>query len=105
MASKDYDEDLETNPFFIAIRRDFADLFQQSLSDGYVVAIPRRGSLCELETFSRDEVIRHILISSQDFSLSRFHSADGTAQVILEGEEELKVAAVDDSETEEIISR
>ena len=104
MASKDYDEDLETNPFFISIRRDFSDLFQQSLSDGYVVAVPRRGSLCELETFSRDEVIRHVLISSQDFSLSRFHSADGTAQVILEGEE-LKVAAVDDSDTEEIISR
>jgi hypothetical protein len=104
MACKDYDEDLATNPFFISIRRDFSDLFQQSLSEGFVVIVPRRGSLCKLETFSREEVIRHVLISSQDFSLSRFHSVDGLTEVILEGED-LKVASKDDSETEEIISR
>jgi hypothetical protein len=85
MASPDYDEDLETNPFFVAVRRDFPDLFQQCLAEGLILAVPRRGSVAGIETFDRDAILRHVLVTSDDFSLTRFHSLDGAVEVITGG--------------------
>jgi hypothetical protein len=92
MASIDYDEDLETNPFFVAIRRDFPDLFQQSLSEGFLIAVPRRGSVVAgSTTFDRDVVLRHILVANDDFDLTRFHTLDGVAVVVVSDGDTVKV--------------
>ena len=104
MATSDYDEELENNPFFVSIRRDFSDLFQQSLSEGYVLAIPRRGFFDGITTFERDEVTRHILVASDDFVLSRFQTADGMADVAVDGES-IKVLKGIDNDQEEINTR
>jgi hypothetical protein len=92
MASIDYDEDLETNPFFVAIRRDYPDLFQQSLSEGFLIAVPRRGSVVAgSTTFDRDVVLRHILVANDDFDLTRFHTLDGVAVVVVSDGDTVKV--------------
>ena len=85
MASADYDEDLETNPFFVFFRRDFPDLFRQCLAEGLILAIPRRGSVAGIDSFDRDEFLRHILVVSEDFSLTRFYTFSGDAEVIAGG--------------------
>lgn len=85
MANADYDEDLETNPFFVHIRRDFPDLFQQCLAEGHILAVPRRGSIAGIDTFDRDNILRHILVVSEDFSLTRFYTFNGDAEVITGG--------------------
>ena len=115
MASCDYDEDLESYPFFVSIRRDFPDLFQQSLKEGFVLAIPRRGSVDglttferqpatfnghvtsfegheeHLTTFDRDVVLRHVLVANDDFDLSRFYTLDGVAVVVVAEGDVVKV--------------
>jgi hypothetical protein len=92
MASIDYDEDLETNPFFVAIRRDYPDLFQQSLSEGFLIAVPRRGSVVAGSmNFDRDDILRHILVANDDFDLTRFHTLDGVAVVVVSDGDTVKV--------------
>ena len=70
MANADYDEDLETNPFFVFFRRDFPDLFRQCLAEGLILAIPRRGSVAGIDSFDRDEFLRHILVASPAHALA-----------------------------------
>ena len=99
MSGADYDEDLETNPFFVAVRENFPDLFQQCLAEGLVVAVPRRGSIAGVNDFTRDQVLRHVLVVSEDFSLTRFHSLDGIVEVIAGGVGEVvRVVSVGDDD-------
>lgn len=85
MSNADYDEDLETNPFFVFVRRDLPELFQQCLAEGLILAVPRRGSIAGIDSFDRDDVLRHILVVSEDFSLTRFYTFNGEAEVITGG--------------------
>jgi hypothetical protein len=105
MANSDYDEDLEQNPFFVAVRRNYPDLFQQCISDGHILAVPRRGAVAGIESVERDAAFRHVIVASDDFSeTSRLVTLDSVAEVVVDGGD-VRVTGVAGGEGGDVVTK
>lgn len=69
--SSTYDEDLSTNSFLTQIINDHSDIIQNCISDGWILCIPRAGSLNNL-TFSSDDLLSHVLVPDDELPKTRF---------------------------------
>ena len=60
-----YDEDLNENSFFQMLRTDYNDLFLKAILEGWVICVPRSGSLPKY-TLTHEDFFSHILIPSDE---------------------------------------
>lgn len=68
-----YDEDLCDNIFFQVLQTDHFDLFQRATVDGWVICVPRLGSLPKY-ALTHDDFFSHILIPSDELPETHFRS-------------------------------
>lgn len=68
-----YDEDLDENSFFQALKVDHNDLFGKAILEGWVICVPRAGSLPKY-TLTNEDFFSHILIPSDELSQSHFRT-------------------------------
>lgn len=68
-----YDEDLNENVFFQMFHGEHKELFQQATAEGWVICVPRAGSLPKYALTDND-IYSHILIPSDELPESHFRS-------------------------------
>lgn len=68
-----YDEDLDENSFFQVLRTDYNDLFLKAILEGWVICVPRSGSLPKY-TLTHEDFFSHILIPSDELPGSHFRT-------------------------------
>ncbi|GFG32780.1 hypothetical protein Cfor_06303 [Coptotermes formosanus] len=68
-----YDEDLDENSFFQILRTDYNDLFLKAALEGWVICVPRSGSLPKY-TLTHEDFFSHILIPSDELPGSHFRT-------------------------------
>lgn len=71
-----YDEDLDENSFFQMLRTDYNDLFLKATLEGWVICVPRSGSLPKY-TLTHEDFFSHILIPSDELPGSHFRTLSG----------------------------
>lgn len=68
-----YDEDLNDNTFFQILQQSHFELFQKATVDGWVICVPRSGSLPKY-VLSHDDFFNHILIPSDELPETHFRT-------------------------------
>jgi hypothetical protein len=68
-----YDEDLNENQFFQVLQSEQPELFQQATLEGWVICVPRAGSLPKY-TLTDEDFYNHILIPSDELPESHFRT-------------------------------
>lgn len=68
-----YDEDLNENSFFQILQSEQPELFQQATLEGWVICVPRAGSLPKY-TLTHEDFFNHILIPSDELPESHFRT-------------------------------
>lgn len=68
-----YDEDLNENIFFQTLQVDQFDLFQKATVDGWVICVPRSGSLPKY-ALSQEDFFNHVLIPSDELPETHFRT-------------------------------
>uniref|UniRef100_A0A1B6CTE2 VPS9 domain-containing protein n=1 Tax=Clastoptera arizonana TaxID=38151 RepID=A0A1B6CTE2_9HEMI len=68
-----YDEDLSSNTFFKLLQADYFELFQRATIDGWVICVPRLGSLPKY-ALSQDDFFSHVLVPSDELPETHFRS-------------------------------
>lgn len=68
-----YDEDLSENVFFKVLQKDYNDLFRKATENGWIICVPRIGSLPRYALTSND-FYSHILVPSKEFPETQFHT-------------------------------
>lgn len=71
-----YDEDLNENVFFQMFHGEHKELFQKATAEGWVVCVPRAGSLPKYALTDND-IYSHILVPSDELPESHFRSLNG----------------------------
>ncbi|XP_046660790.1 ankyrin repeat domain-containing protein 27-like [Homalodisca vitripennis] len=68
-----YDEDLNDNTFFQILQQNHLELFEKATLDGWVICVPRSGSLPKY-VLSHEDFFNHILIPSDELPETHFRS-------------------------------
>lgn len=68
-----YDEDLDENSFFQVLKADHNDLFRKAVLEGWIICVPRSGSLPKY-TLTHEDFFSHILIPSDELPQSHFQT-------------------------------
>ncbi|KAJ9574849.1 hypothetical protein L9F63_007974 [Diploptera punctata] len=68
-----YDEDLNENSFFQILQTDHNELYQKATTEGWIICVPRTGSLPKY-TLSDEDFFSHILIPSDELPESHFRT-------------------------------
>lgn len=71
-----YDENLDENSFFQILKADHNDLFRKATLEGWVICVPRSGSLPKY-TLTDEDFFSHILIPSDELPESHFRTLNG----------------------------
>ncbi|XP_069685178.1 ankyrin repeat domain-containing protein 27-like [Periplaneta americana] len=68
-----YDEDLNENSFFQVLKTDHKDIFLKATLEGWVICVPRAGSLPKY-TLTHEDFFSHILVPSDELPESHFRT-------------------------------
>ncbi|XP_015588610.1 ankyrin repeat domain-containing protein 27 [Cephus cinctus] len=71
-----YDEDLSENTFLQELQQEHALIFQRAINEGWIVCVPRRGSIPK-GALVKDDILSHVLIPGKEQPVSYFHSLSG----------------------------
>ena len=71
-----YDEDLNENTFFQILRKEHNELYEKASTEGWVICVPRSGSLPKYDLTDED-FLSHILIPSDELPETHFRSLNG----------------------------
>ncbi|XP_075231527.1 ankyrin repeat domain-containing protein 27-like [Lycorma delicatula] len=68
-----YDEDLNDNIFFQILQSDHYELFNKAIHDGWIICVPRAGSLPKY-ALAQEDLFSHILIPSDELPETHFRT-------------------------------
>lgn len=60
-----YDEIISDNPFFVELKKEYANLFQHCITQSWIICVPRIGSLTS-RVFAVEDFCAHILVPSDE---------------------------------------
>ncbi|XP_045526340.1 ankyrin repeat domain-containing protein 27-like [Pieris brassicae] len=60
-----YDEIISDNPFFVAFKTEYLELFQHCITESWIVCVPRVGSL-NTRAFTIEDYCAHVLVPSDE---------------------------------------